>query len=202
MTWRLTGQLIETCSCNMFCPCWFTVQELMVMDQGWCASAIALRVHDGNADGLDLGGRTVVLAVDFPGPTLFDGNGTGRVYIDQEASAGQRGELEAICSGQKGGPIAVLAPLITTWLPARSANIDVADEGDAITVTVADAGRVESRRLRDPQGQGFTLRGGGLVAGMGMEEVDLAPSGSSWTDSDLRQFETKSGARGDFTWNG
>jgi hypothetical protein len=158
MAWRLAGQLIETCSCNMFCPCWFTVQELMVMDQGWCAGAIALRVRDGNADGVDLGGRTVVLAVDFPGPTLFDGNATARLYVDQGASTDQRSELETICSGQKGGPMAVLAPLITTWLPARSANIDVADQGDAITVTVADAGRVESRRLRDPQGQGFTLR--------------------------------------------
>jgi hypothetical protein len=98
--------------------------------------------------------------------------------------------------------MAVLAPLITTWLPARSANIDVADQGDAITVTVADAGRVESRRLRDPQGQGFTLRGGGFVAALGMEEADLAPSGTSWTDPDLRQFETKSGARGEFTWSG
>ena len=50
MAWRLTGQLIETCSCNMFCPCWFTVQDLMIMDQGWCASAIAFRTREGNSD--------------------------------------------------------------------------------------------------------------------------------------------------------
>jgi hypothetical protein len=86
-------------------------------------------------------------------------------------------------------------------LPARSAKIDVADEADTIRVTVADAGQVESRRLRDPQGQGFTLRGGGFVTGLGMEEVALAPSGSRWTDPDLRRFETKSGARGDFKWS-
>ena len=191
MAWRLTGQLIETCSCNMFCPCWFTVQELMIMDQGWCASAIAFRTRDGNSDGVALGGRTVVFAVDFPGPTLFDGNATARLYVDEEANADQRRELEAICSGQKGGPMAAIAPLIAKWLPARSAKIDVADEGDAITVTVGDAGRVESRRLRDPQGQGFTLRGGGFVTGLGMEEVDLAPSGSRWTDPDLRQFDNE-----------
>jgi hypothetical protein len=202
MAWRLAGQLIETCSCNMFCPCWFTVQELMVMDQGWCASALALRVREGSADGVDLGGRTVVLALDFPGPTLFDGNGTARLYVDEEAGADQRGELEAICSGQKGGPMAALAPLIATWLPARAAKIDINDAGDAVTVTVANVGRVESRRLRDPQGQGFTMRGGGFVGALGMEEVDLAPSSSSWTDPDLRQFDTKSGARGEFTWTG
>ena len=96
----------------------------------------------------------------------------------------------------------VLAPLISAWLPARIARIDVADEGDAITVTVADAGRIASRRLRDPQGEGFTLRGGGIVNVFGMEVIDLAPSGSRWTDPDFRQFDTKSGARGDFVWSG
>ena len=87
MAWRLTGQLIETCSCNMFCPCWFTVQELMIMDQGWCASAIAFRTREGNSDGIALGGRTVVFAVDFPGPTMFDGNATARLYVDAAANA-------------------------------------------------------------------------------------------------------------------
>jgi hypothetical protein len=172
----------------------------MIMDRGWCVSAIAFRTREGNSDGVALGGRTVVFAVDFPGPTLFDGNATARLYIDQGADADQHRELEAICSGQKGGPMAVLAPLIAKWLPARSAKIDVADEGDAISVTVGDTGRIESRRLRDQQGQSFTLRGGGFVTGFGMEEVELAPSRSRWTDPDLRQFETKSGARGEFTW--
>jgi hypothetical protein len=202
MAWQLSGQLIEVCSCNMFCPCWFTVQELMIMDQGYCATAVTVRVRDGNVDGVNLGGRTAVFAADFPGPTLFDGNGTGRVYVDDGCSADQARELQAILSGQKGGPMAALAPLVSTWLPARTAKIDVADQGDAITVTVGGGGRVESRRLRDGQGQGFTLKGGGFVSALGMEEVDLAPSASRWTDPDLRQFETKSGARGEFTWRG
>ena len=201
MAWQMSGQLIETCSCNMFCPCWFTVQELMIMDQGWCASAIAFRTRDGSSDGVPLGGRTIVFAVDFPGPTLFDGNATARLYIDESATADQRRELEAICSGRKGGPMATVASLVSKWLPARSAKIDVADSGDTIVLSVGDAGRLESRRLRDPQGQGFTLRGGGFVSGLGMQEVDLASTGSRWTDPDLRRFETKSGARGEFSWS-
>jgi hypothetical protein len=201
MAWHLTGQLIESCSCNMFCPCWFMVQDLMIMDQGWCAGAVAFAIREGNSDNVTLSGRTVVFAVDFPGPTMFDGNATARLYVDEGATADQRRELEAICSGLKGGPMAAIAPLVAKWLPARNAKIGVVDAGDAITVTVGDAGRLESRRLRDGQGHGFTLRGGGFVTGLGMEEVDLAPSGSRWTDPDIRQFQTKSGARGKFTWS-
>src|SRR5688572_3869646 len=29
MPWTLSGEMIETCSCNMLCPCWYGVQELM-----------------------------------------------------------------------------------------------------------------------------------------------------------------------------
>jgi hypothetical protein len=50
MAWNMTADFIETCSCNMLCPCWYGVRELMVMDQGWCASVWLLRVQHGNAE--------------------------------------------------------------------------------------------------------------------------------------------------------
>ena len=49
--------------------------------------------------------------------------------------------------------MAGIAPLIAKWLPARSATIGVTDEDDTITVTVADAGVVKSRRLQDQGGR-------------------------------------------------
>ena len=114
---------------------------------------------------MTLDGRTVVFAVDFPGPTLFDGNATARLYIDDGANADQRRELEAICSGTKGGPMGALAPLIAKWLPARIAKIDVAEADETITVTVANAGRVKSQRLRDPQACSIEKQQDGEVAG-------------------------------------
>jgi hypothetical protein len=51
---------------------------------------------EGAADGVDLSGRTVTLLADWPGPTLFDGNGTARVFLDEGASDEQAGELSAI----------------------------------------------------------------------------------------------------------
>ena len=41
MSWRIKGEFVESCSCNMLCPCWYGVKELMIMDQGWCATPLA-----------------------------------------------------------------------------------------------------------------------------------------------------------------
>jgi hypothetical protein len=76
MTWNLNGKMVETCSCNMLCPCWFGVKELMLLDRDYCASAILFRIQNGSSDSVDLKGRDVVLALDWPGPTILDGNGT------------------------------------------------------------------------------------------------------------------------------
>lgn len=160
-----------------------------------------MRIQDGSSDGVDLSGRTLVFSVDFP-DIMFNGNGTGRLYLEEAASADQRRELEAIFQGKQGGPMGALAPLISTWLPTRTAAIAVKDEGDAITVTVPNVGEVRSRRLCDGDGQGFTLQGGGFVSGLRLEPAELAPSNSGWSDSDMpRQFETKSGVRGPITWS-
>lgn len=204
MAWQLKGQLIENCSCNMFCPCWFGVPELMIMDQGWCAGTVALRIEEGSSGDLDFNGRTVVIEVHFPGPTMFDGDATARVVIDDEASDDQRAELEAIAQGQKGGPMELIATLVSSWLPTSSASIGIQEEGETITLGVGEAGEVRSQLLRDADGNGFTMRGGGFIMGFGLEEAEMAPSGASWSDPDLPEesVEMKSGARGAFAWSG
>jgi hypothetical protein len=203
MAWNVKGQLVESCSCNMFCPCWFGVQDLMIMDQGWCSGLLGIRIREGSADGLSLDGRTVMIGIDFPGPTLFDADATARVFIDDGADADQQRELEPIMQGSKGGPMENIAPLVSTWLPTRTAQIEVDDAGDSITITASGTGALRSQLLRDPAGTAFTLRGGGFVAGLGMEVADLAPTSSEWADADMpKRFETKSGARGEIDWSG
>jgi len=188
----------------MLCPCWYGVQELMVMDQGWCASAWLLRVQQGSADGVDLSGRTVALALDFPGPTLYDGNGTARLYIDDAASADHCRELEAIFQGTKGGPMEILAGLVTKWLPTQVAKIDFQEKGGTLTATVDGFGQMKSQRLTNEAGQPTTMQNTGFTTALQFENraAQLAPSsGTHWSDPDMpRQFETKSGAVTKFTW--
>jgi hypothetical protein len=204
MAWTLKGHMTENCSCNMFCPCWFAVQEYMIMDQGWCAGSLTFQIEEGQSDGVDLSGRTVAMLVDWPGPTLFDGNGTARVFHDDGASDEQARELAAIFQGQKGGTFEMLAGLVSNWLPVEKSSIEVSRDGDIITANVGSVGQVSSKALRDDQGNGFTISGGGFVGAFGMEHAELAPSaGTRWSDPDMpREWEAKSGGRGAISMSG
>ena len=205
MTWNVKAEFVESCSCNMLCPCWFGVQELMVMDQGWCASAWLIRIDQGNSDGVELGGRTLVIGLDFPGPTLFDGNGTARLYIDDGASAEQRGKLEAIFQGKTGGPMEVIGGLVTKWLPTLATKIEVQKDGDTLTANVGSFGQVISQRLKDEAGQPMTLRNPEFASTLQFDKktVYLAPSSSKWSDPEMpREFETKSGGVAKISWSG
>jgi hypothetical protein len=198
--------MIETCSCNMLCPCWYGVQELMVMDQGWCASPILFRLRDGAADGVNLGGLTLALALFFPGPTLYDGNATARLYLEEAATTDQRSALEPIMQGQRGGPMQILAGLITTWLPTQTAPITVQEANGSIQATVGTVGQIHSQRLKNEAGQPMTMQNVGFAVALQFDRqtAELAPSaGTRWADPDLpRQWESRSGAVGTFTWSG
>jgi hypothetical protein len=203
MAWNLTADFMENCSCNMLCPCWYGVKELMIMDQGYCGGLLLFRIRQGNADGVDLSGRTVALAADWPGPTLLDGNGTGRIYVDDGANADQRRELEAILQGKKGGPMEILGGLVSTWLPTRGTRIDVQEHNGQLAATVAGAGEFSAQRLTNDAGQPTTMQNTGFTTALQFDNqaAQLAPSASRWSDPDMpRRFETKSGAMASFTW--
>jgi hypothetical protein len=73
-------------------------------------------IQNGSVDGVDLKGRDVVLAVDFPGPTMFDGN-RRRLYIDEATDESQSKELEAIFQGKKGGPMEMISSISGIMMP-------------------------------------------------------------------------------------
>lgn len=206
MAWKISGELIETCSCNMLCPCWFGEPDLMLMDKGWCATALLLRVRDGSCDGTDLAGLNAILAIHFPGPTLLEGNGTGRVYVDDGTSDAQQKALEAIMQGQSGGGMAVPASLTTTWLPTRREVIAVTESDGKVEVTVGGIGGLASRRLVNEQGQRMTMHNTPFsMAFQFADQVgELSPSdGTTWKDPDMPEpWEGRSGVVGQIAWSG
>ena len=205
MAWNLTGEFIETCSCNMLCPCWYGQAELMLMDRGWCATSILVRVQEGNFEGTDLAGQNAVVGLFFPGPTLFDGNGTGRVYIDDGASEAQKAALEKILQGQSGGGMEVPASLLSTWIPTQHTAIDVVEQDGKVRANVGGLGEIVSQRLVNELGNKMTMQNTAFTLAFQFEghAADLAPSdGTSWKDPDLPEaWEGRSGAVGQIAWN-
>ena len=206
MTWSLSGELVETCSCNMLCPCWFGQADLMLMDQGYCATSLLLRIREGAHDGVDLSGQNAVVSLHFPGPTLFDANGTGRVYIDENASDEQASALETILQGTSGGGMEVPSSLLSSWLPTRRTAITVTESDGELTASVSDVGEMKSRRLVNDLGNKMRLQNAAFSIAFGHEghEGDLAPSdGTAWNDADMPvTWIGRSGVVGQVAWAG
>jgi len=206
MAWNLSGELIETCSCNMLCPCWFGQADLMIMDQGWCATSLLLRIREGSYDGIDLSGQNAVVNCHFPGPTLFDANGTGRVYIDEGASEAQQNALETILHGASGGGMEVPASLLSTWLPTQRVPITVTEDDGKVTAQIPGIGDLSSRRLVNDLGNKMTMQNTAFSMVFGHEGHvgDLAPSdGTAWRDPDMPEtWQGRSGVVGQIAWSG
>jgi hypothetical protein len=70
---------------------------------------------------------------------MTDGNWRLGVFIDKQATDEQAEKLVQVFSGQLGGPMAALAPLIGEMLGAERARINVHDDGLRHSVRVGDA---------------------------------------------------------------
>jgi hypothetical protein len=93
----------------------------------------------------------------------------------------------------------------TTWLPTETAPITIQEANGSIQATVGTIGQGHSRRLKNEAGQTMTMQYVGLAVALQFDRqtAELAPSaGTCWADPDLpRQWESKSGAVGTFTWS-
>jgi hypothetical protein len=118
MRYRLEGDLLEVCNCDVLCPCWIGEDP----DRGTCDSALAYRINSGTIGGIDVGGVVMASIVKIPG-NVFAGGWRRQLYIDAAASDGQAGALVEAMTGQLGGPMADLAALVGEDLPPARAEM-------------------------------------------------------------------------------
>jgi hypothetical protein len=135
MAWKLEGTYFENCSCEVPCPC--TVSFDMGADYDRCEVLLAFDIESGEVDGVDVGGRTVAVVADSP-KVMNEGNWKLGMILDDEASDEQAEKLGAVFSGQMGGPMAALAPLIGEILGSERAPIDYANDGLRHRVRIGD----------------------------------------------------------------
>jgi hypothetical protein len=110
MPWNIRGDYFESCSCDFLCPC--PSSNLTARPtKGSCTFALQFHIDQGQFDGTTLDGLNFVVAGYTPG-AMAEGNWTVGVIVDERAKEGQRNAIVGIASGEAGGPMSHLAPLV------------------------------------------------------------------------------------------
>ena len=136
MAWNLKGNYVETCSCELMCPCNLSFDHGATYD--FCRVTLVFDIREGEIEGTDIGGLKVAAIADSP-KVMTDGNWRLGVFIDEQATDEQAEKLVQVFSGQLGGPMGALAPLVGEMLGVERAKIEVHDDGLRHSVRVGDA---------------------------------------------------------------
>ncbi len=135
MAWSLRGSYIETCSCDLICPCNATFDHGATYD--YCRVVLVFSIKDGEIEGTDVSGLHVAAIADTP-KVMTDGNWKLGVFVDERASDEQMNKLVGVFGGQMGGPMAALAPLVGEMLGVERAPFEVVDDGVRHSVRIGD----------------------------------------------------------------
>ena len=135
MSWTLKGSYVETCSCDLICPCNATFDHGATYD--YCRVTLVFNIKEGEIEGTDVGGLKVAAIADTP-KVMTEGNWRLGVFVDENASEEQAQKLIEVFTGQRGGPMAALGPLVGEVLGIEHVPIDVEDDGTRHTVRIGD----------------------------------------------------------------
>src|SRR4051794_34079786 len=144
MSWRLRGTYFESCNCDAICPC-RRVDGVSGgrSTHGVCMGVLSWLIEEGSADGTDLAGLPVAMAVrysdDEPGSPW-----TWILYLDARATDEQRAALEGIFTGSLGGDARAHFP----WAWKESELVAVRP----VAIDVDHTRRRQRLRIRDRVG--------------------------------------------------
>jgi len=141
MGWRIRGTYFESCNCDAICPCRrINGRAGGRSTHGVCMGVLSWLIEDGAANGIDLSGLPVALALrysdDEPGSPW-----TWVLYLDVRASDEQRAALEGIFTGRLGGDAERHFP----WAWKASELVAVRP----VEITVDHTRRRQRLRIRD-----------------------------------------------------
>jgi hypothetical protein len=198
MAWNLKGNYVETCSCELMCPCNLSFDHGATYD--FCRVTLVFDIHEGEIEGTDIGGLKVAAIADTP-KVMTDGNWRLGVFVDEQATDEQAEKLVEVFTGQRGGPMAGLAPLVGEVLGVERARIEIADDGLRHSVRVGEAIDFEIEDIVP-----FGVETGQPVRFSGMfhpvaSDLTMAEAKRSRINAFGIQFEGKTGlSKSDFSW--
>ncbi|MBI4167240.1 MAG: DUF1326 domain-containing protein [Acidobacteria bacterium] len=122
VSWKISGELEEACSCDAACPCWWDSKPTKMT----CGGGETLFIEKGNYGNVRLDGLAVGLIGQSPaGKTMMESFGSWNfayAYIDEKADADQRKALEQIAMAIS-GPAAPKDKMKVRYVPiTRTVN--------------------------------------------------------------------------------
>lgn len=198
MSWNLRGSYIETCSCELMCPCNLSFDHGATYD--FCRVTLVFNIREGTVEGTDITGCKVAIIADSP-KVMTEGNWRVGVFVGQEASEDQFDKLVGVFSGQLGGPMAGLAPLIGEMLGVERAAIQIDEDGLRHSVKVGDGIDFEIQDVV-PFGveTGEPIRFAGMFHPVG-SDLTMAEAKRSRINAFGIAYEGKTGlSKSDFSW--
>ena len=194
--WSIAGSYYESCNCQAVCPC-RRLNGAPGGDStyGLCQFLLSWDIHHGEAGGVDLAGRQVVMAGFYsdadPGKPW-----SIKLFIDEGAEPEQYLELERIFLGRAGGNMPFTSNIATIFDVER-AKISLAHEPGRETIRLGQLGASAVTRRAEYDGQvtcgipGHNHPGTEYVASLAMHDGPL-----QW------DYEERCGFATDFHFHG
>lgn len=135
--WQVRGEYFETCNCDFLCPC-IPGNLTGKHTHGYCNFAMLFHIEQGKYGDTSLNDLNFVVLAQAPGPAMSDGNIAVGLITDERATPDQQQALIQIGSGQGGGPMAALGPLVTKMLGVEAKPIRFEKSGISRSVSIPD----------------------------------------------------------------
>ena len=198
MAWSMEGMFFENCSCDAICPCtWSNMAHKATND--YCRFTLAFQIERGEVDGVDLSGRSFLLAAETP-PMMTDGNWKVGLIVDEDASSEQTEAIGRVVQGQAGGVFAALGPLVGEFVGVEQRPIRIDVSGNEHHVVVGDVIDYTGARVVTGDGEPVELTNivvhpAGPTLGLApVSRAENSPFGFSWSGADLSGFANR------FSW--
>ncbi|HCZ17441.1 MAG TPA: hypothetical protein DHV85_23300 [Candidatus Accumulibacter sp.] len=149
---NVSGTYFESCNC--FAPC--SCVCLSAPTEGDCAALIAWHIDQGALGAVKLDGLNVVLFAHAPGH-MMETKWRVALYLDQRATSAQQKALGQVFSGQAGGPLAALAPLIGEVMGVSTAAIEYVADGKRRSLSIAGIAEAEIEAIPGQGGGDVTI---------------------------------------------
>jgi hypothetical protein len=180
-SWKISGSYFEACNCEVACPCVF----LSPPTSGECTVLLAWHIDQGRFGEIELDGLNTVLAARSPGHML-EVKWKVALYLDERANQSQQDALAQIFSGQAGGHLAGLAPLIGEVLGVKTVQIEYRSEGKRRSLLLGNLAQMEIEGLTGQDGGDVTISGHPFAAVPGFPAVVAKSKQMRFSDYGLK----------------